>query len=365
MAVKERKSRRMHASARLLSTDLPGLPKSDDFGIIGSTLNAEPVRQRVAAPLFILGAGFGRDARAVVGSNFQVDVRYPLLADLPNICFPDGLVAAQEVERRLASDISSNDFQPLERLARHLDKTDWHLARRIFDDRSSPYAAFLADFPDSAFLTFNYDSLIETGLLNCGRWYPWDGYGVPVSVGPGSGVEESAMSESVVLHLHGSLRVYTFNFTAQPDASGMEMLESTPPRFVFDPGSLGELFYPHTRGVVPFFPGVPGRIVAPVPDKAVGLKLAFVRAVRERALALLEENRIMVSVGYSFADGDRASYSELLEAPCRTGRRRVVVVAPDAKQLVNTLKPAYPRLDWEPQALGFSDWVAEGYTGVT
>ena len=44
----------------------------------------------------------------------------------------------------------------------------------------NPYTLFLEKFPDSDFLTFNYDGLIEILLLHRQRWTPADGFGVPV-----------------------------------------------------------------------------------------------------------------------------------------------------------------------------------------
>lgn len=333
-------------------------------------------------PLFLIGAGFCADAKALAGSirgesiyigEYEIDCGYPLVADLPGICFPDAspAVSAEQVERRLADALRTRERGPLQRLCDALMKADYYLASRLLGSgRPNPYSHLVDDFPESSYLSFNYDALLEFGLFRAGRWSPHDGYGVPVRVDLGFTAQpyEIRDSRSLVLHLHGSLLVYTQHHAFGPvDRSGFRWMERfDPPKFMFDPHALGTLFYPFTRAVggLGYNPDVTERVIAPVAEKAEGLRAEFVSSVRARALNLLGGHPTVVSIGYSFAEGDRGSYCELLRALSRHERPRVVLVVPEAVPLASRLKEDFPNIVWEPQPMTFAEWVVRGYPGV-
>jgi hypothetical protein len=337
----------------------------------------------VSQPLFLIGAGFGRDARAVVGSirghsiylgEYEIDCGYPLLSDLPKICFPNASqsVAADDIEARLAEAILSGDHEPIERLCMELQKADWYLAPRLSGGQgSNPYASLLEAFPSSSYLTFNYDAFLEFGLFRAGRWSPHDGYGVPIVAELGFTAKPFTIqdSQSLVLHLHGSLLVYEQHYTfARPDQGGVQWLnEQDPPHFMFDPYSLGTLFYPFTRvvGGLSYNPMLNHRVIAPVPDKADGLRRAFVSSVKARALTLLPRHTTLVSIGYAFRESDRASYYDLIDAFSTQRRPRVILVTPDADRIVGRLSDEFPGIKWCPQPIRFVEWVAAGYPSVS
>jgi len=334
-------------------------------------------------PFFILGAGFGVDAGPTVGpiearsiyvGNYRVSCAYPLVRDLPAICFPDETPAVRvsEVERRMGEALESGDYRPIERLCEELSKADYYLAPRLvgWPTKPNPYARFFADFPASSFGTYNYDAFVAFALFRASRWFPHDGFGVPVATELGFTAEpyDLRASTCLVLHLHGTYMVYTYEHTCvPPDEHGVQWMELfDSPRFAFDPDSLGHGFYPFERSMarLAYSPDVHSRVVAPIPDKAVGLKAAFIREVTERASALVASHETLVAIGYAFAQHDRASHTELLDAFSDGDGRRAVVVSPDASTIVARLQPQYPNITWAAVDLGFAEWVQSGYPSL-
>ena len=62
-------------------------------------------------------------------------------------------------------------------------KADYHVGRQLLGaSHVNPYRQMIADFPESSYLSFNYDSFLEYGLFRARRWSPHDGYGVLVDV---------------------------------------------------------------------------------------------------------------------------------------------------------------------------------------
>ncbi|MEO7962790.1 MAG: hypothetical protein ABIT38_02660 [Gemmatimonadaceae bacterium] len=294
------------------------------------------------------------------------------MRDLPGICFPDESprVSVEEVETRLGAALAAEESAPFERLSEELSKADHYLAPPLvgWPRGSNPYSRFFADFLLSSFGTYNYDALVEFALFRAGRWSPHDGYGVRVAteVGYTAAQYEVRDSSCLVLHLHGTYSVYTYEHTFGPsDKSGvqwMEVYES--PRFAFDPHSLG--FYPFERFIagLAYAPNVMSRVVAPIPDKATGLKADFIRETSRRAREIVSKAGLVVAIGYAFSAHDEASYSELLESLDNTSGARVVVVSPDAEQVVERLSQQYSNTDWAAASMGFGDWVESNYPRV-
>jgi hypothetical protein len=331
-------------------------------------------------PFFLLGAGFGVDAGPIVGpieaqsiyiGKYRFSCAYPLVRDLPGICFPAEApaVAVTDVERRMGDALALGDTQPIELLCEELSKADHYLAPPLvgWPTKPNPYAQFFSDFPASSFGTYNYDAFVEFALFRAGRWFPHDGFGVRVATELGFTAEpyELRPSSCLVLHLHGTYLVYTYEHTfGPPDELGVQWIELyESPRFAFDPYSLGHGFYPFERSMAQFAytPDVRNRVVAPIPDKAAGLKAAFVREVTERAKAVLASHETLVAIGYAFAHHDRASHAELLEAFSAGKGRRAVVVSPEASAIVERLQPQFRKIKWTAVDLGFARWVQSGY----
>lgn len=334
-------------------------------------------------PFFILGAGFGVDAGAIVGpieaesiyiGKYRFSCDYPLVRDLPAICFPSETppVPVAEIEARMGEALAAGDNLPIERLCDALSKADHYLAPRLvgWPKNPNPYAQFFADFPASSFATYNYDAFVEFALFRAGQWFPHDGYGVKVAVDLGFTAEpyEVRDSECLVLHLHGTYMVYSYEHTfGAPDNDGvrwMELYDS--PRFAFDPYSLGDGFYPFQRFMagLAYKPNVHDRIVAPIPNKATGLKAAFIREVTQRANAIIAKQGSLVAIGYAFAAHDSASHSELLNTLNAASKPRAVVVSPEARAVVARLRPQYSRVEWIAVDLGFAAWVSASYPGL-
>jgi hypothetical protein len=103
------------------------------------------------------------------------------------------------------------------------------------------------------------------------------------------------------------------------------------------------------------------RIIAPVPDKAEGLKDEFVKAVYETAETLIAQADRIAVIGYSFNPHDHASYNRLVRV---AKGRSVLVVAPDADDSIDRLRSKYPEIRWVGQSLTFKNWVGRGYPGL-
>ena len=202
-----------------------------------------------------------------------------------------------------------------------------------------------------------------------GTWSPHDGYGVDVAVELGLTPElyELTDSKCLVLHLHGSYMVYSYDYSfGPPDKNGvrwMEPFESS--KFAFDPHSLGNLFYPFQRVMagLAYRYYLPDRLVAPIPNKASGLRGEFVRRVNQRAEELLAEQRQVVAIGYAFSETDKASYSHMLES-LATRQSTVLMVSPDASEIVLRLQTTYGNIHWSAVDSGFAEWVENGYAGL-
>lgn len=323
--------------------------------------------------VFLLGAGFNVDAASEAGNPMAPGhaVGYPLVSELGDVCFGlDALPPDKSIEDIFQESIDRGEHRPLDILYDILMEADYYIASRLRRDGAyadNTYLSFFRDFTKTALITFNYDSLPEILLLGERSWRPEDGYGVPVQAELRSVREESLVADCSlrpVLHLHGSLCIYpaTFCIDSRP-GSKFDMLKfKDVPDFLFDPDALGHCFHPFER-VAPniTYTHVADRVIAPVPNKAEGLKSAFIEVVYRQAVNLFRGASQIVAIGYSFNPNDRASYARLL--PAAAGRR-ILVVAPDAGSLVKRLRHDYTRIQWEGEPLSFKEWVRTGYPGV-
>jgi hypothetical protein len=144
-------------------------------------------------PIFLLGAGFNADAKGQAGPIYgesmyigrhEIQCSYPLVGELASVCF--GLSAPpsdRSIEELFQESIDARNLEPVKRLLDTLSKADYHIAEQLScPGASNCYSAFFDRFARSHFLTFNYDSLADLFLLRRERWFPHDGYGVPVDV---------------------------------------------------------------------------------------------------------------------------------------------------------------------------------------
>lgn len=333
----------------------------------------------MASPVFILGAGANADARGEAGAirgrsyyigDHEIQCSYPLVSDLLEQCF--GLKALPpdtSVEDLFHRADLERDRGPMKRLADALMKADYYIPNAILarERSSSSYACFFNRYADARFVTFNYDSLVELFLLEHGTWFPHDGYGVPVDVSVEYGQDSwlQKRSTATVLHLHGSLCLYTSHFDVKQTAAGGE-LSYRPPSFHFEPHSLGHVFAPFARGPAQFGRlDLDERVIAPVPSKASGLKEEFVSTMAALARTALEKSPFSaVAIGYSFVDADRESFAPLLDAILRSRRRELVIVSPSADEPASRLSRSWPDLAIRPENATFSEWVKSGCPGA-
>lgn len=328
-------------------------------------------------PTFVLGAGFNVDASAeaepVFGESlrvgrYQIECSYPLVAETLRLCFGlDVLPAGKSIEDLFADALARNDYAPLTKLAGHLRQADYHLARCLASNQKvNCYQRFFRAFPDSNFLTYNYDSLPETFLIRLGRWYPRDGYGVRVTahLPPGSEEFTTKASSTLVLHLHGSLCIRTSEYEVRrkPGETIGWLTERDEPRYAFDPSSISASFAPFDRDVGS--DDVADRIIAPIPDKSHGLKEVFIRDTYTKAVAMVRDSDALVAIGYSFNDHDRASYQKLLDALRGSKARRLLLVSPDAGSVAKAIRRGFPDLSIEPCTASFKQWVVASFPGL-
>ncbi|GJL57258.1 MAG: hypothetical protein NPIRA03_01150 [Nitrospirales bacterium] len=316
---------------------------------------------------YLLGAGFSRTANAYFRpADEGICGPYPLGDELVGLCFDSSYNTSLGVEAAFQEAIGRSDNQPIARLVDAIQSADHCPGRRAADDPSSNLYQFLTDLPAETYLTFNYDGLVEQGLMRLGRWAPTDGFGVPaVTAYPSAIGRLSERSSAVVVHLHGSLYLYPREFdVSSPDSFGTEWLTiKDKVAFVFDPDTNVDLFLPFTKGEQGLLYSRPDRrFIAPVPNKASGLAGAYVRAAYDAALKRLHDVEHLVAIGYRFGLTDRQSYDALLRVIAGVGGK-LTVVAPDA-----AVTAAQLSFDYEcgivPIPQTFDQWVSAGYPGV-
>jgi hypothetical protein len=335
-------------------------------------------------PVFLLGAGFNRNAKRHAGTiighsiycgGYEIECGYPLVADLARICFGrESLSETESIEELFAAATQEKNFDPLRRLYDSLMEADYRIIPRLLPGHGklgNPYATFFDQFQRCQFLTFNYDSLPEVFLLQNKVWYPQDGYGVHVQVALHPLADKqiaSRRSSSYVLHLHGSLCIYScsFDLTDRLGSSVHWLVPKATTEYIFDPDSITSLFYPYVRmppqptGYEP----IEHRVIAPVPDKAEELQQEFVRKVHSRATSILESCQQLVVIGYRFNMVDKSSYDHLLGALSCAPHPEAVLISPDAGTLKDQLSGIYTRIHWIPVAQTFEEWVGAGFPGA-
>ncbi len=328
--------------------------------------------------LFLIGAGFNvnatREAGPVYGNSiyagrYLMDCGYPSVPDVARLCFGLPQVpTGKSIEGLFSESLERNDYAPLQKLAERLMEADFRLATRLASsDASNCYRKFFDTFAKAHFLTFNYDSLPELFLFRLRRWYPHDGYGVPVNVmlSPLAAHEfDGRTSTSKVLHLHGSFCLRTSEFEIQRGAGDSIpwLVRREAPCYSFDPDSITLCFSPYQRvvantGRVP----IEERVIAPVPDKAQELKQPFISETYGKACSLVRESGALVAIGYSFNSCDRASYDPVLQALCQSRDRKLLVVSPQARDLAEKIRAEYRDLQVKPIDKTFKGWAEDSF----
>ncbi len=315
-------------------------------------------------PVFILGPGFNVDAAAEASQTSGAG--YPMTGNLVKACFGlDRLPAGSSIEDLFSDAIDKGESKPLQILAELLFESDYQMGLPLSAGNSNEvnaYLSFLRRFPSADFLTFNYDSLLEILLFSLNRWRPDDGYGVPVKVTLLSDSPSlSALSKNLVLHLHGSLSVYTetLQFAQEPRQPIRMLRRRREPYFAFDPDAITLAFSPFDR-VLPDIGYVypDQRIIAPILNKAKELNLAFVDKVYARAGAIVREATQIVAIGYRFGIYDRPSYEPIIRAATV---QQISVISPESGDICSRLRSEYPKIAWVPVSSTFADWVRAGY----
>lgn len=325
------------------------------------------------APLFLLGAGFNCDANELAGPMPAIGhpIAYPLVSDLWDLFPLDESRAKSSIEERFQQAIDEYDPKPLRELNQRLFSADYYIASALRSTGKKPnncYSTFFRDFPGSSFLTFNYDSLPELFLVSLRRWSPRDGYGTPVEADMHAFADDSYKrpSSSFVLHLHGSLCVYTSELrNAEPTEGSMPNIEHREvPQYCFEPHQIAGFFeqFSSSAKCSPYEYETPEtRIIAPIPEKASELVRPFVRAVYAKAQELLGQCGLVVAIGYDFNPSDAASYNPILKGLAHRTDARLVIVSPNALDIKERLTGKYLRIDFLAVPATFRQWVEAGY----
>lgn len=326
--------------------------------------------------LFLLGAGFNADAKSETGialgnscyhGTYSIDCGYPLIAETARLCF-DLAEAPQDksIEDLFAEALERHNFKPMDNLSEQLMEADYRLATRLCTAGRNCYKDFFEKFVDAHFLTFNYDSLPEIFLHRLNRWYPQDGYGVPVEAEPSFGFDDiiQQRSSSLVLHLHGSLCVLTTESELEPIPGKRTewIIRHRQPKYGFDPDSISGCFPKYRR--VMWATGqvrIPDRVVAPVPDKAEGLQSPFIHAAYDKACHQVSVSGSLIAVGYSFNPHDRVSYGPILKALTESHDRKLIIVSPTAGDVAKKLRGEYPHLRIEPITKTMKVWAVDSF----
>jgi hypothetical protein len=326
--------------------------------------------------LFLLGAGFNIDANHEAGPvhnpyyGNKIDCEYPLVAEMLQLCFGlDKLPADMSIEQLFSDAKKKHDIGPMERLVDRLMQADEYLALKLAtSDTPNVYRRFFEKFSDAHFLTFNYDSLPEIYLHRKERWYPEDGYGVPVITELRFGVSlpPGRVSTSLVLHLHGSACVFGDEFAILGNPfEEVAQLVHTEPRYAFDAHAMSGCFPHYGRAMFRTgFVRPEDRVIAPVPDKSEDLKQQFVRAAYARALPLVSNTGTLVSIGYSFNVLDKSSYRPILEALGQSSDRTLLLVSPEANRVRERLWMEHPNIKITSIEKTFGKWAADSFRGI-
>lgn len=311
---------------------------------------------------FIIGAGFNADAQKYIHAINQ-RVSYPLIGDLAKKCF--GLDRIQEgtsIEALFQKAIDDHNPAPLRELCDAIMEADHYLT----DFNENPiYQKFIRAFPDSNFISFNYDAFLEILLLKSKEWRPEDGFGLPVKANffrdPSSfGIPQR--SQRFVYHLHGSLYVYVQEFySLPPEQGGIEWMKMLPePIYLFDPDCVVSRFSPFER-VPPnlYYEHVFDRIIAPVPNKASAKNNPLIKKSFEKAVELLSSAHKAIAIGYSFNPADENSYGKLL-ATLKKQKKALTIINPQAREISSRLSKRFG-IECIPVQCSFSDWVKRSF----
>jgi len=299
----------------------------------------------------------------------DIPLRYPTVNELVQYCFGPDVTIPEGAEKLFTDAYARNDWVVLKRLTTILQGADHYIATPL-SLRESAYSRFFNRFMDSAFISYNYDCLVELFLQQRGRWNPQSGFGVNAEaykpafpIGPelhgylGASVE--------VLHIHGSLYLYPIESDlSTPDQHGTQWLTMrSSPRFIFDPDSLGASFPGYSRPLAVHGYSAPEqRFIPPIADKAESIEQAYYRIVTQNALERIHDSDRAIAIGYSFASSDKPSYDSFLrELFSRSGI--LIVIAPSSQLIAERLRLDYrsysPTIEYLPMT--FSQWDNAGF----
>jgi hypothetical protein len=323
--------------------------------------------------VFILGAGFSAAANSYLRLDELPDAKpYPLVGDIGRECFGPGYDLTQGVENSFAEAMARNDPVPVNNLVDLIQTADHYVGRHAADDDQSIFLSLVRAFPGVAFLTFNYDSLLELVLVRRNLWTPYDGFGAQAQADlMFQGRTERCYQKSTirVLHLHGSLCLYAKEWDVdrkQGDPIAEFKLKELP-EFIFDPNALAKDFhsgdcYYYMKGQQDLSYCLPyERVIVPVPSKAPSLMQGFIQEIYKAAEQLLAKAERLIAIGYRFSECDLDSYERLLRSFAIIEGNPAFIINRSAQDIVQRMKYRYPKIAWFPVSSTFEMWAAGGF----
>lgn len=316
--------------------------------------------------VFIVGAGFSLAANAKFKSSDQKFAKlYPLASDLGIECFGASWDIAGDVETAFSVAVHKKNCDPIKKLVKLIQTADYYLGSQEAKDPLSVYARLLEQFPNAQFVSFNYDSLLEQGLLHRRQWNPSDDFGVPVETGhPNQVAGQFEKSKVLVIHLHGSILLYPVEFfyhRKKPIDHTLWMTHMDEPEFRFDPYNLGDCFEPFKHAPRSLDYKYPDdRVIVPLRDKSDALRENYIQMVYNRACNLLQAAEQVIAIGYRFAECDRLSFEPLLEVIMKK-QLPLLIVAPDACDIATELGKLYTGLAIQAVSLTLEEWAESNF----
>lgn len=292
------------------------------------------------------------------------------------------------------SDLDADDFSKGYSLASVFNNLGFILASVVNEAQNGPSESvyrYLLEFcgPDDAFITFNWDTLLDRALVDTGGWSPNDGYGLGFAGaldGTWKPSVEGAAEFSTnwkLLKLHGStnwLVPYTHvNFQTFEHVSSVPQSERiflywqsalpygthksrwhggyVPTCYCYYPPNIpgayfeekeisaeeGHIFVRYTpKGIFapfdePDCDGIPASavLITPVRQKKYEIYETAMNSLWRQAAELLETSDKIVIVGYSFPPTDARPLELVANSlAARPGKIAIEFVAPDASAIV-------------------------------
>jgi hypothetical protein len=261
----------------------------------------------------------------------------------------------------------------------------WAMRRKISrnefsgDHQWEAYSRFAQELigRHAIIITFNYDLLIEFLLRSTGSWGMHDGYGIDIppideAMPPqlrrtdSPPPESTTPSSCLLLKLHGSINWgVPIHAKRSVSAERVQRLVLAAPKFYRIPndGKYGNLNFQTLKH--PEIPGAFGFrpvIVPPVLDKSPWLNNINIRSIWNQAAGAVRKSEEITFIGYSLPPTDFLAEFMPREGNGGASTKRITVVSPDAKELVEGRFASVFGTSIEATPERFIKWAEDRYS---